>query len=160
MGDTHTVFVKFSGFSGFYGGDCAGVLFWVLMLYCYGTLYWHFIPVITFDPVLSSLKVEAACSSKMSESTYNITEHKSWKHEVWFMKFLKWQPYFNHMFPQNTTAIVMYVKKKINHFSLSYPFSLTTDSSTQIIWSVLTCEPFLCLSVRPRVESVCIKHGQ
>jgi len=28
------------------------------------------------------------------------------------MKFLKWQPYFNYMFPQNTTTIVMYVKKE------------------------------------------------
>jgi hypothetical protein len=63
--------------------------------------------------------MEVACASKMSESSYNITVHKSWEHEVWFLKLLKQQPYFNHMFPQNTTAIVMYVKKKkSNRFGL------------------------------------------
>lgn len=142
MGDTHTTLCKFSDF---YGGDCADIVFWVLVLYYFGTLYWHFLPVISFDPVPSTLKMEAACASKMSESTHNITVHKSWKHEVWFMKFLKWKLYFNYMFPQNTTAIVMYVKKE-------QPVQ-STDSSTQTVWSVLTCEPVLCLSVGPIVKS-------
>ena len=109
MGDNHAPLCKFWGF---YGGDCADILFWVLMLCCFGTLYWHFIPVITFGPVPSTLKMEAACAFKMSESTCNITEHKSWKHAVWFMKFLKWQPYVNYMFPKNTTAIVNVCKKR------------------------------------------------
>jgi hypothetical protein len=109
MGVTHTALCKLSGF---YGGDYADVVFWVLMHYCFGTLFWHFIPVITFDPVPSTLKMEAACASKISESTCNITEHISLKCAVRFVKFLKWQPYFNYMFPQNTTAIVMYVKNE------------------------------------------------
>ena len=36
MGDTHTALCKFSGS---YGGDCADIVFWVLMLYCFGALY-------------------------------------------------------------------------------------------------------------------------
>lgn len=106
MGDTHTALCKFSGF---YGGDCADILFWVLMLYCFGTLYWHFIPLITFDPVPSTLKMEETCASRMSESTCNISEHKSWKGAVWFMKFLKWQP-CSHKIPLQ--LLCTYVKTK------------------------------------------------
>jgi hypothetical protein len=64
MGDTHIALCKFSGF---YGGDCANLVFWVLMLYFYGTLYRQIIPATSFDPVPSTLKMEAACASKMSE---------------------------------------------------------------------------------------------